>query len=113
LNVVPLREVQNHKVVLDSIWAMRRKSNILTNDVYKHIERLNIHGGQQEYAIHYYEKFSPVVNLFAIRILLIHAVIFKRNTRQIDFVLAYSQGNIEIPLYTRRHVGISVKNANR
>ena len=89
--VIPKCEVPDDEKVLNSVWTMRRKRNILTKKVYKHKARLNIHGGQQEFALHYYETFSPVVNWFAIKILLIHAVIFKWNTRQIDFVFAYPQ----------------------
>ena len=75
--IIPKSEVPDDEKVLDSVWAMRRKRNILTNKVYKHKARLNIHGGQQEFAINYYETFSPIVNWFAIRILLIHALILK------------------------------------
>ena len=111
--VVPKNEVSDDEKVLDSVWVMRRKRNILTNKVYKHKARLNIHGGQQEFAINYYEMFSPVVNWFAVRILLIHAVIFKWNTRQIDFVLAYPQADVETPLYMKMPSGITVKNFHR
>ena len=111
--VIPKSEVPDNEKILDSVWAMRRKRNILTNKVYKHKYRLNIHGGQQEFAINYYETFSPVVNWFAIRILLIHAVIFKWNTRKIYFVLAYPQADIEIPLYMKMPAGIAVKNVHR
>lgn len=45
-DVVPLKYVLNEKV-LDSVWDIRRKRNILTNEFYKHKARLNIHGGQQ------------------------------------------------------------------
>ena len=111
--VIPKCEVPDDEKVLNSVWAMRRKRNILTNKVYKHKARLNIHGGQQEFAFNYYETFPPVVNWFAIRILLIHAVIFKWNTRQIDFVFAYPQTDIEIPLYMKMPAGITVKNVHR
>ena len=88
---------------------MRRKRNILTNEVYNHKARLNIHGGQQEFTINFFDTYSPVINWFAIRILLIHTVIFKWHTRQIDFVLAYPQADIEIPLYMKVPAGIKVK----
>ena len=45
--VIPKNEVPDDEKVLDSVWAMRRKRNILTNKVYTHKARLNIHGGQQ------------------------------------------------------------------
>ena len=80
-DAIPLKDAPNDEKVLDSIWVMRRKKNSITNEVYKHKARLNIHGDQQEFAIKYNETLSPVFNWFAIRILLIHAVIFKWITR--------------------------------
>ena len=107
--VISLDDVPEGEKVFDSVWAMRRKRNILTNKVYKHKARLNIHGGQQEFAINFFDTYSPVVNWFAIRILLIDAVLFKWHTRQIDFVLAYLQADIEIPLYMKVLSGTKVK----
>jgi hypothetical protein len=46
--------------VLDSVWAMRHKRCIKTKEVYKWKARLNIHGGQQEYGMNYWETFSPL-----------------------------------------------------
>ena len=75
--VIYLDDIPEGEKVLDYVWTMRRKINILTNEVYKHKTRLNIHGGQQEFAINFFDTYSPVVIWFAIRILLIYAVIFK------------------------------------
>ena len=107
--VISLDDVPEGEKVLDFVWAMRRKNNILTNEIYKHKARLNIHEGQQEFAINFFDTYSPVVNWFAIRILLIHTVIFKWHTRQIDFVLAYPQADTDIPLYMKVLFGIKVK----
>ena len=51
--VKPKSEVPDDEKVLDFI---------LTNKIYKYKARLNIHGGQKEFAINYHETFSPVVN---------------------------------------------------
>ena len=47
--------------ILDAVWAMRRKRRIGTREVYKWKARLNIHGGQQEKGINYWETYAPVV----------------------------------------------------
>ena len=47
--------------VLDSVWAMRRKRKIMTGEIYKWKARLNVHGGQQEKGITYWETYAPVV----------------------------------------------------
>ena len=94
---------------MDSVWAMRRKRNILTGKIYKWKARLNLHGGQQEFDVNYYDTYSPVVNWFSCRLLLINALINKWHTRQIDFVLAYPQAKIEHPLYMKFPHGITTK----
>ena len=50
--------IQNEDVpegtkIIDSVWAMRRKRDIKTREVYKHKARLNLHGGQQIQGVHY------------------------------------------------------------
>ena len=56
---------------------------------------------------------SPVVSWFTCRILLLHSLIFRWHTRQIDFVLAYPQADIEQPLYMKLPHGIKVKNKHK
>jgi len=46
-------------VILDSIWAMRRKRKIGTGLVSNYKARLNAHGGQQKYGLSYWEMFAP------------------------------------------------------
>jgi hypothetical protein len=41
--VVPLDDVPKETPVLDAVWSMKRKRILLTNEVYKHKARLNIH----------------------------------------------------------------------
>ena len=108
-DIIPIEDVPKGEKVLDSVWAMRRKRNILTGKIYKWKARLNLHGGQQEFGVNYYETYSPVVNWFSCRLLLIHALINKWHTRQIDFVLAYPQAKIEHPLYMKFPHGITTK----
>ena len=67
--------------VMDSVWTMKRKRNIVTSDMYKWKARLNLHGGQQEYAVNLYETFSRVVSWTDVRLLIIHSIIYKWHTR--------------------------------
>ena len=64
--LVSSTEVPEDAKILDSVWAMKRKRDIKTRKVYKHKACLNIHGGQQQYGIHYTETYSPVVNWFLV-----------------------------------------------
>ena len=100
------KDVPKDAKILDSIWAMKRKRDIRTREVYKHKARLNIHGGQQEYGVHYTETYSPVVNWFSVRTMLIFAIINRWHTRQIDFVLAYPQAPLPYDNYMKLPAGI-------
>jgi hypothetical protein len=43
--LVPRQDVPEGVKVLDSVWAMKRKRDILTRKVLKCKARLNVHGG--------------------------------------------------------------------
>jgi hypothetical protein len=73
---------------------MKRKRDIKTWKVYKHKARLNVHGGQQEFAANFFETFSPVVNWFSVRLIFTLSLLSGWNTKQVDFVLAYPQAPI-------------------
>jgi hypothetical protein len=59
--VVPISNVPENITVLDAVWSMKRKLRLLTDEIYKWKVRLNIHGGQQELGINYWETYAPVV----------------------------------------------------
>ena len=110
--LIPKEEVPKGEKILDSVWAMRRKRDIKTQQVYKHKARLNIHGGQQEYGVHYTDTYSPVVSWFSVRLILILAKLNKWHTRQIDFILAYPQADIPYDNYMKLPRGIKTIQGN-
>ena len=102
----PIEQVPKGTKILDSIWAMKRKRNILNRMVTKWKARLNVHGGQQEYGVNYTETYSPVATWYSIRMLLTLATLNKWHTRVVDFVLAYPQAPIEHDIYMKLPVGL-------
>jgi hypothetical protein len=104
--LIPRSQVPQGTKILDSIWAMKRKRDIKTQEVYKHKARLNIHGGQQEYGVHFTDTYSPVVNWFSVRLVTILALINGWHTKQIDFVLAYPQAPLPYDNYMKLPHGI-------
>ena len=46
--LLPYKEVSRGQPILDLVWAMKRKHDIDTRQVYKWKARLNVHRGQQE-----------------------------------------------------------------
>ena len=97
--VVPREDVPEGTKVLPAVWSMKRKRRIATNEIYKWKARLNVGGHKQEKGVHYDETYSPVVAWFAIRFFLTLAIINGWHSRQLDFVLAYPQADIEKVLY--------------
>ena len=84
-----------------------------TREVYKYKARLNIHGGMQKHGVNYWETYSPVVNWFSIRLCLALTLIFQWKTRQIDFVLAFPQADVECDLFMQLPRGISFPGIHR
>ena len=99
-------------MILPAIWAMRRKRNLTTNEIKSHKARLNIHGGKQVYGANYYETYAPVVTWFAIRFMIVLAILLGWAMRQIDFVKAYAQAPIECDMYMELPPGIETKHGN-
>jgi hypothetical protein len=99
--------------VLASVWSMKRKRCILTREIYKWKACLNVHGGQQEHGVNFWETYAPVVNWFSIRLFLVISILQDWETRQIDFVLAFPQADVECNLYMEIPPGLNVKGAKK
>jgi hypothetical protein len=104
-------KVPEGAIVLPGVWSMKRKRRISTREVYKWKARLTIDGSKQIYGKHYDETYSPVVTWPATRFFLVQALINKWYTKQIDFVLAYTQAPIERELYLA--IPIELEGANK
>jgi hypothetical protein len=105
-------EVPKDVEVIPSVWAMRRKRNLTTNEITKHKARLNIHGGQQVPGINYFDTYAPVITWFAIRLLMAIAIMFDLAMRQVDFAQAYPQAPIEFDMYMELPLGIKTRHGN-
>ena len=97
--LLPRKDVSKGQPILDSVWAMKIKRDIVTRQVYKWKARFNVHRGQQEYGVNYLDTYSPVVNWFSIRTLLTMAAINKWHSQQVGSIRAYHQVPIEYDLY--------------
>ena len=104
--ILPIEKIPEREKVLDAVWAMRRKINILTKQIYRWKARLNLYWGPHEFGVNYFETYSPVVNWLSLWLLLIHALIFRLHMRQINVVMAYLQVPIENLIYMKFPQGI-------
>ncbi|KAL7575276.1 hypothetical protein ACA910_001801 [Epithemia clementina (nom. ined.)] len=98
--IVLLKSIPFGTRIIDMIWSMKRKRRINTREVYKRKACLNVHGGQQEFGLNYWETYSPVVNWQTLRLFFILSILRGWHNRQMDFVLAYPHAPAEVPLYT-------------
>ena len=98
--------VPTGKTVIPSVWSMKRKRDIKTRQITKYKARLNIHGGKQVFGEDYYETFAPVVTWMTIRLILVLSLICGWESKQIDFVLAFPQAEIEQDMFMELPPGI-------
>jgi hypothetical protein len=105
-------DVSKDEPIQQSIWAMHCKRNLTTGEITKHKARLNLHGGMQEFGVNYYDTHAPVVTWFAIRLMIVFGILFKRAMRQIDFVIAYPQALVEMDMYMELPQSIHTKHSN-
>ena len=99
--LIPAHDVPDGEEVLPSVWAMRRKRNLVTNEITKYKARINVHGGKQTLGVNYFDTYAPVVTWFAIRLLIIIAMVLSWQLRQVDFIMAYPQAPIECDMYLK------------
>eukprot|EP00957_Ditylum_brightwellii_P144572 11012538-Ditylum_brightwellii.AAC.1 len=92
---------------------MKRKRDIKTKQITKYKPRLNVHGGQQQYRIHYFDTYAPVVTWTLVRLILVVAILDAWATRQVDFVMTYAQADIEFDLYMNLPKGVQVSDRSR
>jgi hypothetical protein len=110
--LVPRDTVPEDAQIVPSVWLMRRKRDLTTNNVKSHKARLNLHGGKQIYGMNYYETYAPVVTWFAIRLVIIFGIMFCWALRQVYFVMAYPQAPIEEDIYMEVPQGIDTATGN-
>ena len=63
----------------------------------------------QTYGENYWETYAPTVNWISIRFLLIIAQILDLDTQAIDFVLAFPQADLDVPVYMELPAGMDLE----
>ena len=58
--------------------------------------------------VNYWETYAPTVNWISVRFLLIVAEILQLDTKAIDFVLAFPQADLEVPVYMELPAGMQI-----
>ena len=110
--IISRDQVPHGHDIIPAVWSMRRKRDISTGRVTKYKARLNIHGGMQEYGVNYFDTFSPVATWSTIILVFILSLLNGWYTRQVDWVLAYPQADVEYDLYMNLPPGFKVDGAD-
>jgi hypothetical protein len=89
-----------------AIWSFKRKRypDGLLN---KHKALLCAHGSQQTRGQDYWETYAPVVTWASFWLLLIVAKIYGLSSKSIDFVLAFPQADLDMPVYMELPAGVN------
>ncbi len=98
-----------------AIWLFKRK-RFPDGTLNKHKACLCAHGGQQTWGQDYWDTYAPVVTWASVHLLPIVAKIHGLQSKSIDFVLAFPQADLDMPVYMELPAGISpidVSNKNR
>ena len=93
-----------------AIWSFKRK-RLPSGEILKWKARLCCHGGMQQWGVNYWKTYAPIVGWSAVRLLLLAASINKIPTRSIDFVLAFPQAELEVPVYMELPTGFNPINS--
>ena len=89
-----------------AIWSFKQK-RFPDGSLNKHKARLCAHGGQQTWGLDYWDTYAPVVTWASVCLLLIVAKIHGLQSKSIDFVLAFPQADLDVPVYMELPAGIN------
>ena len=81
------------------VWSFKRK-RLPDGTFLKYKARLCCHGGMQQWGVNYWETYSPVVNWMSVRLMLTLSILYKLETKSIDFVLAYPQAPLDVEIFS-------------
>ncbi len=87
-----------------SIWSFKHKQ-YPDGTLTKHKSRLPAHGGMQMWGQNYWKSYAPIVNCVTILLILAISKICSLSSKSIDFVLAFSQADLKIPVYMELPIG--------
>ena len=86
-SIVHRNTLPNKAQPIKAIWSFKCKRNPYCV-LLKHKARMCNHGGMQQWSDSYWGKYSPVVNMLTIRLILAIVKIHNIDSKAIDFVLA-------------------------
>ncbi len=94
---------QGAKTIM-SVWSFKHK-RYPDGTLNKHKSHLCAHGGMQTWGHNYWETYAPVIHWASVRLILAIAKIHGLSLKSIDFVLAFPQADLKIPVFMELPIG--------
>ena len=110
--IVHRHSIPREQRILNAVWTFRRKTTP-TGQVYRHRSRLCVDGSRQQQGIDYTKSYSPVVSWSTLRLLFILSIILDLKSRQVDYVQAFPQAELNEDIYMRISAGFYYKDSDR
>jgi hypothetical protein len=98
ITVVLRKNMPKDSKAVPAIWSFRRK-RAPDWSIIKWKARLCPHGGKQIEGINYWATYAPVVTWSTARLILILSLITGMQSRQIDYIQAYTQAPVDCDIY--------------
>ncbi len=95
--------------ILTAVWQMKSKCQIKTQEVYKWKAHLNIDGSYQVKGHNYWDTYAPVATWGYIWLILAKAIIHGWHSKQINFVMTYTQAPVKRDMYMEIPKGFEVE----
>jgi hypothetical protein len=89
-----------------AIWSFKCR-RFPDGTLNKHKARVCAHGGQQTWGLDYWDTYAPVVTWASVCLFLIVAKIHGLQSKSIDFVLAFPQADLDVPVFIGLPAGIN------
>ncbi len=86
--------------LLNAIWSYRRKRRP-DGSLEKHKARICADGSRMQYGVDYWDIYSPVIQWSTLRLVMIISTLTNLKSRQVDFVQAFTQADIDQDVYMR------------
>jgi hypothetical protein len=109
--VVPRSEAESKgRRIIKSTWAFRQKRT-LDGVPTKKKARLCMRGDTMKKDVDYFESYSPVVQWSSVRLMLILSIVHRLETRQVDYVNAFAQADLDKDVYLEIPHGFKHQNS--
>jgi hypothetical protein len=105
-DIMERKDLPSGTKTIVAIWSFKCKC-FPDKTLNKNKACLCAHGGQQTWGQDYWDTYTPVVTWASVQLLFIVAKIHGLESKSIDFVVAFLQADLDIPVYMELPAGVN------